>query len=407
MSDDAGAFRLEVRGCIAEHWGTAMTVRSWWELLVEAGLQFPTWPTGLGGRGLPAATARIVHEELAGAGALGPPFNVGTLMGAEVIIAHGTVEQQRRFLPPLARGLEWWCQMFSEPGAGSDLAGLSTRAERDGDRWRVTGQKVWSSGAHQADRAMLLARTDPDVPKHKGLGWFVLDVDQPGVEIRPIRQMNGIAGHFNEVFLDGAVVEDACLVGGPGGGWAAALTTLEHERISLNVRQRGLVWGSPGTRAGQLERRAADVVADGDQASEYVANRRFVNAAALRRSAEGRWDDRLRRDDLVRLHTLDQLIDWTARRATQAPGTVRAAPNLAKVAKSDQARLAQQLAGDVHGAAATLFGPDAPEDGLITHMMTTTPSFSIAGGTDQVQRNIIGERGLGLPREPAPLTPGR
>ena len=334
----APSIRKDVRDWIAANWSPRLTVRDWWALLANAGWQFPSWPSGLGGRSLGQAETKVVHEELAAAGALGPPFNVGTLMGAQVVIRHGTREQQERFLPPLAHGLEWWCQMFSEPGAGSDLAGQATRAERDGEVWRVTGQKVWSSGAHRADRAMLLARTDPDRPKHKGLGWFVLDVHQPGVEVRPITQMNGVRGHFSEVFLDGAVVADSDLIGGDGGGWAAAMTTLEFERLTLNVRQRGLVWGSPGAAAGQLDRVAAEVVADGEVASEYVANRRFVNAAALRRAGRGRWHDRRLRDELVRLHVLDQLIDWTAQRAADAPGSVPTAPNLAKLAKSHQAR---------------------------------------------------------------------
>ena len=392
--------RGDARAWITRHWDPDLPVRTWWSLLAEAGWQFPSWPLGLGGRGLDEAATKVVHEELAAAGALGPPFNVGTLMGAHVIIRHGTDEQQRRFLPPLANGQEWWCQMFSEPGAGSDLASVATKAERDGPVWRVTGQKVWSSGARLADQAMLLARTDPARPQHKGLGWFVLDLRQPGVDVRPLRQMNGVAGHFNEVFLDGAVVDDGDLVGGDGGGWPAALTTLEHERISLNVRQRGLVWGSPGERMGQLDRRAGDVVAEGEQASEYARNRRYTTADALRSA----WDDRAPgpgpAHDLVRLHTLDQLIAWTARRAADSPGSVPAAANLAKLAKSHQARAAQHHAGSALGAGAMLWGADSPLDGEITHMMATTPSFSIAGGTDEIQRNVIGERGLGLPREP-------
>ncbi|MCP4228157.1 MAG: acyl-CoA dehydrogenase, partial [Actinomycetia bacterium] len=183
--------RDEMRVWLAENWDGDLTVRDWWQRLADAGWQFPHWPQGFGGRGLGPTEARAVTAELVDAGALGPPFSLGHVMGGPVVIQNGDEDQRTRFLPSLANGTEAWCQFFSEPEAGSDLAGLRTTAERDGDEWVVTGQKVWTSDAKNAARGMLVARTNWDVPKHRGLGYFIIEVDQPGIEIRPLKQMNG------------------------------------------------------------------------------------------------------------------------------------------------------------------------------------------------------------------------
>ena len=389
--------RAEARAWIAANWDPARSVRGWWALLAEAGWQFPSWPTGLGGRNLDAASERAVWEEMAAAHVVGPPFNLGAFTGAPSIIEFGTAEQQARLLPPLALGLEAWCQLFSEPDAGSDLASVRTFASPDGWAWRVTGEKIWSSGAGESNRGMLVARTDLGAPKHRGLSFFVLPLDQPGVDIRPLRQMNGVSGHFNEVFLDGAMVDDADRVGGVGGGWPVALNVLALERFTLQARVPGLVYANPGRQWGQLDRPCGDVVAEGPQASDYVANRAWVDSARQIQLAREwrRSDDATARQRLARLVTFDRVIDQMVQRPKVAAG-----PNLTKLAKTLASRMSATSGLALLGAHGMLAGVDAPADGGPMHLALTAPSFSIAGGTDEIQRNIVGERALGLPREP-------
>ena len=205
MYDDLSiaAARKAVGEWLDGAWDPGLTVREWWARLAESGWGYPTWPKEWFGRDMSDVQADGVAQEMAARGVLGPPVGVGPAMGAKVILVHGTDGQKRRYLPGLARGEENWCQFFSEPGAGSDLASVQTRAVRDGDEWVVNGQKVWNSGTTHADRGLLVARTDIDVPKHRGMSYFIIDVDQPGIEIRPIRQMNGQA-EFNETFFTDA-----------------------------------------------------------------------------------------------------------------------------------------------------------------------------------------------------------
>jgi alkylation response protein AidB-like acyl-CoA dehydrogenase len=393
--------RHDVRAWLAEHWDPDLTVRQWWASMAAAGWQFPTWPEGLGGRGLTAVEGRAVAAEIVDAGALGPPFSLGQVMGGPVVLQNGSDEQRARLVPPLAGGSEAWCQFFSEPEAGSDLASVRTTAVRDGDEWVVNGQKVWTSAARQADRGMLVARTNWDVPKHRGLGYFVIDVDQPGVEVRPLRQMNGKA-HFNEVFFTDARVPHADLIGGPGDGWASAVATLAFERAGLSSRVPGLSVAPAGEKGGALDRRAGDLV--GADAETGLGNRVFRSATELAAVARDRdrAGDPLVRQDLARLRALGQVASWSdqraraAARAGQHPG---AHANLAKLGRSDIARLASDLAPRVLGAGGMLVGADAPEGGDVADMVLSQPAASIAGGTDEIQRNIVGERGLGLPKD--------
>ena len=213
----------EVAGWLAESWDPDLEVSAWWARVAEAGWAAPHFPVDRFGRGLSRGAQRTVRSVFKAHGALRPPGGLGLLMAAPTILTHGTPDQQDRLIPPILDGRVGWCQLFSEPGAASDLAGLTTRAVRDGDRWVVTGQKVWSSYAHQAEYGMLLARTDLDVPKHAGISWFAFPLDQPGVEVRPLREMTGDAV-FNEVFIDGAVVDHTDLIGGEGNGWTVAQT---------------------------------------------------------------------------------------------------------------------------------------------------------------------------------------
>ena len=206
--------------------------KEWQRVVYDGGWAGITWPVEAGGRGGPGWQQRIFNEEQSQYDVATGVFAVGIAMAGPTIIAWGTPEQQERFLPAMLRGDDVWCQLFSEPGAGSDLAGLRTRAERDGDEWIVNGQKVWTSGAHYSDWGLLLARSDPDAPKHKGITAFLLDMHTPGIDVRPLRQITG-ASHFNEVFLTDVRIPDACASGPLGGGWRVANTMLSNERAMI------------------------------------------------------------------------------------------------------------------------------------------------------------------------------
>src|SRR5262249_8936662 len=204
-----------------ENWDPDLTVGEWWERLGMAGWSAPTWPAAWYGKGLSRDEANVVAKEISEYGALGAPSGLGLLLAGPTIVTHGTDEQRHRFLPDIVTGKVAWCQLFSEPGAGSDLAGLQAKAVQDGDEWVVNGQKVWTSGAQIADLGMLLARTDADVPKHQGISYFAFEMLQDGVDVRPLKEMTGHA-LFNEVFITDARVADAALIGGINNGWAAA-----------------------------------------------------------------------------------------------------------------------------------------------------------------------------------------
>jgi alkylation response protein AidB-like acyl-CoA dehydrogenase len=291
-------------------------------------------------------------------------------MAGPTIIAHGTPEQKERFLRPLLRGEEVWCQLFSEPGAGSDLAGLSCRAVRDGDEWVVTGQKVWTSGAHESDWGILLARTDPDQPKHRGITYFLVDMHSPGIEIRPLRQMTG-AAHFNEVFLTDVRIPHANVLGDVNGGWGVAMTTLANERVFI---------GGGGTGPS------------------------FPDLIDLARKL-GRTDDPVVRQSLAAAHTRVELLRYlglrvrTATSRGEMPGVEA---SVMKLAHATNLKHLGDLAMAIEGAAGMLIGDDAPSGGVWQQQLLSAPSIRIAGGSDEVQRNIMGERALGLPSEPRP-----
>ena len=220
------------RHWIEENWNDSLTLRQWWQLMNDARLSFPRWPSAWFGQDATKEDQNEIARAFADAAVIGAPSGLGVLMGAPVTMTFGTEEQKQRWLPSLATGVEGWCQLFSEPGAGSDLASVTCRAERDGDEWVINGQKVWTSGALHSTRGMLVARNDFDQPKHKGLTYFIIDLEQPGVEIRPIKQMNG-AAHFNEVFFSDARVSDADRVSDINNGWAVTAATLGFDRRGL------------------------------------------------------------------------------------------------------------------------------------------------------------------------------
>jgi alkylation response protein AidB-like acyl-CoA dehydrogenase len=393
----------EVRRFVKSTWDPTMTLRQWWQMLAEAGLSFPGWPVSHGGRGLSAADARAARGAIDAENIIGPPGGIGANLAAPTLLKHGAEHLLQRFLPGIARGTDGWCQLFSEPGAGSDLAGLRTRAEPDGDEWLVNGQKVWNSNAHTADFGLLLARTNPDAPKHRGLSYFVLAMDQPGVETRPLRQMNGDA-QFDEVFLTGARVGTDQLVGSLGDGWMIANTTLAFERSNIGSRGAGISL-TGGAKQGHLDVTVGDLLErlqaqTRQPTSGYViGNRQMVELAR----DSGRSDDAVIRQRLAAYRTAIDVNRWTVERAAQAAkrGTPGPESSVAKLAIANLARRSRDLALELLGPYGMLSDADAPYDGAVQHVALSSPAASLGGGTDEIQRNVAAERTLGLPKEPA------
>jgi alkylation response protein AidB-like acyl-CoA dehydrogenase len=324
--------------------------------------------------------------------AIDPQASVAMNLYANVILAHGTDDQKRRFVRPLALGEHRGCLLYSEPGAGSDLAAVQTRADRDGDDWVITGQKVWTSGAAQATHGLLVARSDWDVPKHQGLTFFWFPMRQPGVDVRPIRQVTGGA-EFNEVFLDGARVPDANRLGEPGGGWRVLLTALGFERLLMGA-------DLPLDQAsGQRARTEAEITAA--RQSPWTRQVGGADYFALARST-GRDTDPVIRQEIARLYTLEQVNAWNAMRAKSQSGPGAASPlaSLGKLAFSRIVHTGVALTTRLLGAEALLDGDSSPAAAEVNRSAFAAYVTSVGGGTDQIQRNIIGERLLGLPKEP-------
>jgi alkylation response protein AidB-like acyl-CoA dehydrogenase len=400
---ETAALRADVRSWLASNWDPDLEVGEWWQRLADARWSVPTWPESDFGRGLSRGDAGVVAAEIRAAGALGPPGGLGIMLAGPTIVAHGDEEQRRRYLPPIVTGQEAWCQLFSEPGAGSDLAGLQARALRDGDEWIVNGQKVWTSGGQIADRGMLLARTDMDAPKHKGISWFAADMHQPGVDVRPLREMTGRA-LFNEVFMTDVRVAHDAVIGGLNNGWAVANTTLMVERSSLGAGGHAAASAAmAGTVAGDLGKRAGDFVkvarsGSGDVMSGGAGG--VVMALARRNAPVG---DPVLRQKLVRLHEMQEIARFANLRmkAARAAGVALtgAEPNIAKLSMTRITQLAAELGLALQGPAGQLWR-DPHADPVMAELALFAPAVSIYGGTDEVQKNIIGERVLGLPAEP-------
>jgi alkylation response protein AidB-like acyl-CoA dehydrogenase len=392
--------RAAVRAWLDEHWDPDLSVDEWWRIVARAGWTAPHFTPQQGGRGLHRASGNTVRAVFGEYGALRPPGGLGLLMAAPTILTHGTPDQITRLVTPVLEGQVNWCQLFSEPGAGSDLAGLTTRAERDGDRWIINGQKVWSSMAMESDYGMLLARTDFSVPKHKGISWFAFRLDQPGVTVRPLREMTGEAV-FNEVFFDDAECEADNLIGGEGNGWAVTQTTLFFERSGIGAGGSHEGFPVPGPKGGMLGRRAGDAARDPVPGGNLIVQ--FADLAALA-AARGRAADPLIRQELARLYAYSRVGQWNAQRAKAeaARGGGASVANLGKIAQTRIVKHSARLGADILGAEATLAAPDGVEHGRYTSALTFSPASSIYGGTDEIQRNIIAERTLGLPRDELP-----
>ncbi|EFC82979.1 acyl-CoA dehydrogenase family protein [Parafrankia sp. EUN1f] len=437
-SPDAEQVRAAVQAWVAEHvpaaWqeagrrGGAAAIRlvrsrdeyeRWYPVFGRSGLVVPTWEPAYGGLGLAPDLARVVDAELR-------PFNLGRLNplglsnAAPALFAHGTEEQRLRFLPPIVRNEEFWCQLFSEPGAGSDLASLATRAVREGDSWIITGQKVWTTWGFRADYGVLLARTDPDVPKRAGITYFLLDMHQPGVDVRPLRHITGEVD-FCEVFLDEAVVPDSQRIGRVGDGWRVAGATLSGERQMVS-----------GAGSGGVDRIGGSGIAS------LIRLARRVSAQGL----PGGWDDPVTRQEIVKLYTEERIRGWTNERVRQRlraglpPG---AESSIGKVQQGTLNQRMQALAVEILGASGAAWESPVADAGqtasagtaahadngagagagagtaadavaaryaesLIHEVrgMLRSRANTIEGGTTEVNKNILAERVLGLPREPDP-----
>ncbi len=392
---------------IAANWQLDMTLGDWWSCLFEAGYSFPTWPVGLGGLGTSTAEARAIGQALGAAGVIAPPNGNGPNMGGPTLLVHGSPEQQQRFVSPMARGQHQWCQLFSEPGAGSDLASLATKAERDGDEFVITGQKVWNSRAEVSEWGMLLARTDPSAPKHRGISFVMIDMDQPGVEVRPLVQMNG-AAEFCEVFLTEARAKVSNVIGGLHDGWNVARTTLAHERAAAaSGRSRGLVDVMAGGMGGNLDRpvgelieRAARAARDPKRRFEVLLNSRTMIDVARKSGAAA---DPVVRQRLMRYYIHSEVYRLTGQRGRDNAKSGRVGPegSIMKLHLAMLAHESRDLSLAMLGAEAMVIGADARDGGRVQNAALSSFAPSLGGGTNEIQRNIIGERTLGLPREPS------
>jgi alkylation response protein AidB-like acyl-CoA dehydrogenase len=345
--------------------------------LWDAGLLGLTLDPAYGGQGLSSEYQNVFDAEVRRHHL--PPAGEAVTTGicAPTLLDFGSEDQKRRHVAPMLRGDEVWTQLLSEPGAGSDLAGLQTKATRDGDEYVLNGQKVWTSGALDSDYALCIARTDPSVPKHQGLSMFIVDLKAPGVTIRPLRQMTGDA-HFNEVFLDDVRLPADALVGSENDGWRALTAMLTHERLALGAGTgaggSGASWTSPSSRA-------------------------YIEMARQR----GLGGDKVVRQELARLYTAENVLGYLGQKMRDelAAGLpVGPKGSVAKLATALLARQSANLAMTLAGPASVAWPPDDADGGALALALCFSPMRAIAGGTSEIQRNTIGERVLGLPKEP-------
>ncbi len=366
---------------LADHPPALTAETEFWGAQFDAGLAWVHFPPGCGGLGLPPAMQRIVNDRLmeAGASFANTQRNIlGHGMGAPTVLSHGTPEQIERWLRPIFTAEEVWCQLFSEPGAGSDVAGLASRAVRDGDEWIVNGQKVWTTLAHTARWGMLVARTDPDLPKHQGLTYFIADMTAPGVEVRPLRQITGEA-EFNEVYFTDVRIPDSCRLGGVGDGWRVALTTLMNERVAIGTTHLPRGGGT------------------------------IAEAVAVWKE-KGHSDPHLR-DELMKLWCEAEALRLTGIRADQmrSRGTPGPEGSIAKLYWADLNQRISTFTVDLMGAEGMLLPGGYPylapaQSGIARFSRQKSflraRAYSIEGGTSEIMKNILGERVLGLPGEP-------
>ncbi len=398
MSD--AAISDAVHAWLDENWNPELSLREWREILVDGGWATPHWPSEYFGRDFTQAqsniVSRIFHErDIVPVAQTGP-----RRLAAETILAMGNDDQKKRYLRPILTGEDSWCQLFSEPGSGSDLAGLSTKAEKVGDEWIINGQKVWNTSAHHADYGILVARTDFDIPKHQGISFFLIDMRQPGVEVRQLKQMNGHAS-FNEVFMTDAVVPAADLVGGEGNGWQVAKTTLSYER-----RLGGVGRANPSERVaeGRVHEEYREELRIANEPYTWYPQRQGRVDLVLPRAVEtGAIKDPNTRQEIAKLLTMAKAatLSLQAAEAQRKSGSNELVPagSIGKLGASVIARQAAHVHTLISGSDAMRTGAESAADGMVAEVLISVPAISIAGGTDEIQRNIISERVLGMPTE--------
>ena len=393
--------KAEVNGWLDDNWRIDRPLAQWRELLVDAGWAAPGWPTQYHGRGFSMAQSEAVALVFSERGVVGAAQGGPGRLASHTILAHGTDAQKQKYLRPILTGEHAWTQLFSEPGSGSDLAGLTTRAEKRGDTYVVNGQKVWNTSAHHADFGFLLARTDWDSPKHQGLSFFLIDMRQAGVEVRPLKQMNGHAS-FNEVFMSDALIALDDLIGAEGEGWRIAASTLSLER-------QGFGGDRSGGRARDLEgpiyeEYRAELAIALEPYTWYPQRAGRVDLALPRARSSGAIDDPTLRQELAKLLMMQRASDLTAAAAAakRRLGGTEVIPegSIGKLTASVIARQAAHVHTLISGSDAMLTGVDSELQGVVAEVLVSVPAISIAGGTDEIQKNIISERVLGLPKEP-------
>ena len=353
--------------------GAIEWAKQWQATKFDNGWAVLTWPKEHGGQGLGRMENVIFNQEEAKFKTPAAIYGIGHGMLGPTLMTHGTAEQKDRYVKEMARGQVVWCQLFSEPAAGSDLAGLRASAVRDGDDWVLNGQKIWSTGAHYCDWGMVVVRTDPDVPKHDGLTYFIVDMKAKGIEVRPIKQINGATG-FNEVFFTGVRVPGSQRVGGIGEGWKVSITTLMNERVSIGA----------GTSGGRIK----DI---------------FKLARECRRNGKPAINDSAVRQRLADAFITSKGLQYTGYRILSALSRGGTPGPEGSISKAVGAPFGQQLSAfalELQGAMGGLLDPKlTPQDGLWQETYLGSPGLRIAGGTDEVLRNVIAERVLGLPSE--------
>ncbi len=390
---EEAAFREEVRAWISDNapeylyeplstsgFGSTRTgeydplteAKKWQKKKADAGWACIQWPSEYGGRGATPIQSVIWNQEEGVYGSLSRTFIIGQGMCAPTMMAYASEEQKQRYLPKLASGEEVWCQLFSEPHGGSDLAGLRTRAEKDGDDWVINGQKIWTSGAHYSDYGILITRTDPEVPKHKGLTMFFLDMRSEGVDIVPIKQANGDSG-FNEVYFDNVRIPDAQRLGEVGEGWKVSLTTLMNERLAIGG---SIATGFPEIKALVDELRIASGSAIEDSAVRSKLADWYAKSAGLK-------------------NTASRAISALSKGETPGPEN-----SIGKLVAGGMMQDIAKFALDLQGLPGAIMDPEiASGSARLQAMLMRSPAVRIEGGTDQILRNIISERVLGLPED--------
>lgn len=409
---------VELNAWLDKNWSPDRSLVEWRDLLVDGGWAAPGWPSAYFGRDFSPEQSAVVDAEFARRGVVGAAQSGPRRLAAETILAHGSEDQKQRYLRPILTGQHAWCQLFSEPGSGSDLAGSTTRAElqsgraelqedRAGlqeDRYIINGQKVWTTSAHHADFGILLARTDWDVPKHQGLSYFLFDMRQSGVEVRPLRQMNGHAS-FNEVFMTDASVDPRDLIGGEGNGWRVAATTLSIERQGFSQsRPDGGLKGLSSLQGRVYDEYRAELLIALEPYTWYPQRAGRADLALPRARQTGAINDPHIRQELAKLLSMKLGADLAAASAAAVSragsNTVSPQGSIGKLAASVIARQAAHVHTLVAGTDAMLSGATAAEAGVIAEILLSVPAISIAGGTDEIQKNIIAERVLEMPKEP-------